>query len=57
MHNYVINLCIVIGVLTTPWAYQSTACPVLINNNNNNLRPRFQLVADPSTIGLLVARL
>ena len=29
MHNYVINLCIVIGVLTTPWAYQSSA-PVLI---------------------------
>ena len=30
MHNYVINLCIVIGVLITPWAYQSSACPVLI---------------------------
>ena len=29
MHNYVTNLCIVIGVLTTPITYQFSACPVL----------------------------
>ena len=29
--------CIVIGVLTTPWAYQFSACPVAIKLNKNSL--------------------